>query len=131
MGNKQVPKRITHLPSVCSPSRLADYVWGVVDMIPETDFPDIRNRCAIHSHSGSCMIIPREGDMVRLYLQLTDGDVKGVDGRVDRSKWGPERLLEVARRALDPWTISFPNEIDWWTLYISGLSFVSECDLRC
>ena len=101
---------------------LADYVWGVVDTIPVTNFPDIRNRCAIHSPTGSCMIIPREGDVVRLYLQLTEGpdDVKGVDGRVDRSKWGPARLLEVARKALRPWTIEFPNEIAWWTLYISA-----------
>ena len=68
------------------------------------------------------MVIPREGDVVRLYLQLTDDDVKGTDGRVDRSKWGPQRLLEVARKALCPYTISFPNEIDWWTLYISMFS---------
>ena len=42
-----------------------DYIWGVVDTIPETDFPDIRNRTAIHSDNGSCMVIPREGDTVR------------------------------------------------------------------
>ena len=36
-----------------------DYVWGVIDSIPETDFPDIRNKSAIHSSNGSCMVIPR------------------------------------------------------------------------
>ncbi|KAG8688805.1 hypothetical protein FRC08_011252 [Ceratobasidium sp. 394] len=29
-----------------------DYVWGAVDTIPDTDFPDIRNRVAIHSDNG-------------------------------------------------------------------------------
>jgi hypothetical protein len=38
-----------------------DYIWGVLDAIPDTDFPDIRMRCAIHSEkSGSVMVIPRE-----------------------------------------------------------------------
>ncbi len=36
-----------------------DYIWGVLDIIPITDFPDIRMRCAIHSESsGSVMVIP-------------------------------------------------------------------------
>lgn len=73
-----------------------EYIWGVVDLTPETDFPDIRNRCAIHSNHGSCMIIPREGDKVRLYIQL--GDREAVDansGRIDKSKVGPHYLLEV------------------------------------
>jgi len=40
----------------------ADFIWGVLDMVPsaETDFPDYRNKAAIHSDNGSCMIIPRE-----------------------------------------------------------------------
>ena len=101
---------------------IADYVWGVVDMVPETDFPDIRNRTAIHSRNGSCMIIPREGDVVRLYLQLSDEDaleVKNVNGRIDKTRWTPQRLMEIAKRNFKPFTISFPEEVEWWTLYIS------------
>lgn len=74
------------------------YVWGVVDTHLQTDFPDIRNRCIIHSLGGSMMIIPREGDLVRLYTQLSDKDAQEVlkaNGRVDLTNWGPERLLEV------------------------------------
>lgn len=73
-----------------------DYVWGVVDLVPDTDFPDIRNRCAIHSNNGSCMIIPREGDKVRLYIQLGHTDaVDSTNGRVDMSKTSPYKLMEV------------------------------------
>lgn len=73
-----------------------DYVWGVVDMIPDTDFPDVRNRCAIHSNYGSCMVIPREGDKVRFYIQLESGEaVNATSGRVDMDQMGPEKLLDV------------------------------------
>lgn len=99
-----------------------DYVWGVVDMIPKTNFPDIRNKTAIHSNTGSCMIIPREGDVVRLYIQLSDDDAREVinaKGRIDKTSWTPQRLMEIAKRSFSPFVIDFPDEVEWWTLYIS------------
>ena len=48
-----------------------DHIWGVLDIIPITDFPDIRKRCAIHSaDAGSMMVIPREKKLNRLYILL-------------------------------------------------------------
>jgi phenol 2-monooxygenase len=74
-----------------------DYIWGVVDLVPETDFPDMRNKTVIHSENGSCMIIPREGDEVRLYIQLSDkGALDSGTGRVDRTKVTPHKLFEVS-----------------------------------
>jgi 2-polyprenyl-6-methoxyphenol hydroxylase-like FAD-dependent oxidoreductase len=72
-----------------------DYVWGVMDTVPDTDFPDIRNRCAIHSSNGSIMIIPREDDKVRLYVQLTDCETE-VSSKADRLKWGYKQLMDVS-----------------------------------
>jgi phenol 2-monooxygenase (NADPH) len=79
-----------------------DFVWGVVDTIPDTNFPDIRNRTAIHSDNGGLMIIPREGDKVRLYVQIredmdqTESNGNGnSNGRVNRGKWNAERIMEV------------------------------------
>lgn len=75
---------------------LSDYIWGVIDFVPDTDFPDIRNRTAIHSSNGSCMIIPREGDKVRFYLQMSDKDVIDPEtGRVDKVKVTAEKLIDV------------------------------------
>ncbi|KAG8966700.1 hypothetical protein FRC03_011448 [Tulasnella sp. 419] len=102
-----------------------DFVWGVVDSVPDTNFPDIRNRTAIHSNNGSCMIIPREGDVVRLYVQLSEVEV-GSAGRIDKSKWNPERVMEVARKSMAPYTISFPNPILWWTIYMIGQRVASQ-----
>ncbi|EGN91817.1 hypothetical protein SERLA73DRAFT_118141 [Serpula lacrymans var. lacrymans S7.3] len=108
-----------------------DYIWGVVDMIPITDFPDIRNRTAIHSVNGSCMIIPREGDKVRLYIQLSDKDVVDpATGRIDKSRMNPEKLLEVARKTFYPYRMDTPSEIDWWTIYIIGQRVASKFSVK-
>ncbi|PCH36424.1 hypothetical protein WOLCODRAFT_140412 [Wolfiporia cocos MD-104 SS10] len=104
-----------------------DYIWGVLDFVPDTNFPDIRNRCSVRSHNGSCMVIPREGDTVRLYVQLSDADVRDTaTGRVDKNKFSSERLLDIARRSLSPFTIAAPHGIEWWTLYIIGQRVASK-----
>ncbi|KAJ7504185.1 FAD binding domain-containing protein, partial [Mycena galericulata] len=104
-----------------------EYVWGVVDMVPQTDFPDVRNRCAIHSENGSCMIIPREGDKVRLYIQLDGRDaVDATSGRIDKKRMGPHKLLEVASKSLHPYVFRTLEEIDWWTIYIIGQRVASR-----
>ncbi|KAF7332387.1 hypothetical protein MKEN_00120500 [Mycena kentingensis (nom. inval.)] len=99
-----------------------EFVWGVVDFVPKTDFPDIRNRCAIHSENGSCMVIPREGDKVRLYIQLDgkDGVMNTASGRIDKQLITPEKLLEVARKSFHPYKFETPETIEWWTLYQIG-----------
>ncbi|KAJ4159541.1 uncharacterized protein LMH87_008439 [Akanthomyces muscarius] len=99
-----------------------DYIWGVLDIVPITDFPDIRMRCAIHSaNSGSVMIIPRENKLVRVYVQLTTtqkiGDEAG--GRADRSKVSPEVIIGEAQKILAPYKISY-KKLDWWTAYQIG-----------
>jgi len=78
----------------------ADFIWGVLDMVPsaETDFPDYRNKAAIHSDQWVVHDYPREGDTIRLYLQLTDHDVVDpATGRVNMQRCGPDMLLKVRR----------------------------------
>ncbi|QRW02682.1 phenol 2-monooxygenase [Ceratobasidium sp. AG-Ba] len=102
-----------------------NYVWGVLDATPDTDFPDIRNQTAIHSDNGSCMVVPREGDLVRLYVQLTEVDLGGT-GRMDRSKMTPEKIMKVAQRSFKPFRLNFPQRLDWWTIYIIGQRVASK-----
>ncbi|KAK5550625.1 hypothetical protein LTR46_011372 [Exophiala xenobiotica] len=98
-----------------------DYIWGVLDIVPITDFPDIRMRCAIHSASdGSVMVIPRENKLVRLYIQLTTTEKVGGGGaRADRSKITPQTILEAAQRIIAPYKIDY-RKLDWWTAYQIG-----------
>lgn len=78
-----------------------DFLWGVLDIIPITDFPDIRMRRAIHSaESGSVMVIPRENKLVRLYIQLNEDESTGQ--QVDRSKITPEVILKAAQKIMSP-----------------------------
>ena len=91
-----------------------DYIWGVLDIVPITDFPDIRMRCAIHSaSSGSVMVIPRENKLVRLYIQLTTTGASGEGGaKVDRSAITPEMILESAQRIIKPYKLTY-RKLDW------------------
>ena len=91
-----------------------DYIWGVLDIVPITDFPDIRMRCAIHSAAcGSVMVIPRENKLVRLYIQLTTTEKTGEGGaKADRSKITPDTILESAQRIMSPYKITY-RKLDW------------------
>ncbi|KAG2363152.1 FAD binding domain-containing protein [Suillus spraguei] len=104
-----------------------DYIWGVIDFVPDTDFPDIRNRAAIHSNNGSCMIIPREGDKVRFYLQMADKDVMDPEtGRIDKRKVTSENLINTARKTFHPYVVNQPKEVDWCSIYIIGQRVASK-----
>ncbi|GAA6033167.1 hypothetical protein JCM8097_002978 [Rhodosporidiobolus ruineniae] len=95
-----------------------NYVWGVLDMKPLTNFPDIRMRCAIHSaNSGSVMVIPQEKDLVRLYIQLPIQVKPGE--RLPKERVTPEGILETARKILHPYTLE-TDHIDWFTGYHIG-----------
>ncbi|KAF4636696.1 hypothetical protein G7Y89_g1386 [Cudoniella acicularis] len=95
-----------------------DYIWGVLDIIPITDFPDIRMRCAIHSvNSGSVMVIPRENKLVRLYIQMTTTEKGG--NKLDRTNITPQMILESAQKTMAPYKITY-EYCDWWTAYQIG-----------
>lgn len=89
-----------------------DTVWGVMDIYPLTDFPDIRRKCTIHSSSGNLLIIPREGgSLVRFYIQLPAGsqpkDVTLAD------------LQRTAQAIFAPYTMAFADTF-WWSAYSIG-----------
>ena len=111
-----------------------DHIWGVMDLVVDTDFPDIRRRCAIHSPAGSVMVIPREriatGDyLTRLYVQVpeleTEAPVNGAekeDARERRGKVTMDTLFQHAVDAFRPYYIQ-PKEdgaVDWWAAYQIG-----------
>jgi phenol 2-monooxygenase len=96
----------------------ARQLWGVMDILPRTDFPDIRLKCAIQSKdAGSILIIPREGGyMVRLYIEL---DELAEDERVADRNVTPEALVSKAQAILAPYRIE-AAEIAWWSAYEIG-----------
>ncbi|MCJ1283299.1 hypothetical protein MMC26_002627 [Xylographa opegraphella] len=122
-----------------------DLIWGVVDLVVDTDFPDIRRRCAIHSNAGSVMVIPREriatGDyLTRLYVQVgievPADEISGEDvadpttmssearqkARERRSKITMEGILKQAQTVFHPYHIKLKENcnVDWWAAYQIG-----------
>ena len=96
----------------------ARQLWGVMDILAITDFPDIRLKAAIQSvEHGSILVIPREGGyMVRMYIELDElhGDERAADRNVT-----PDMLIEQAGRILAPFTLDV-KEVAWWSAYEIG-----------
>ncbi|MBC9247620.1 FAD-dependent monooxygenase [Paracoccus sp. 11-3] len=96
----------------------ARQLWGVMDVLAVTDFPDIRLKAAIQSaDQGSILIIPREGGyMVRMYIELAElqGDERAADRNVTA-----DMLIEKARAILDPYSLDV-KEVAWWSAYEIG-----------
>ncbi|OTB17691.1 hypothetical protein K445DRAFT_73618 [Daldinia sp. EC12] len=89
----------------------SDSVWGVMDIYPRTNFPDIRKKAMIQSAAGNLIIIPREGDLlVRFYIELNNVVAKDVT---------LEALHEKLRQILQPYDLEIA-ETEWWSAYSIG-----------
>lgn len=64
----------------------------------ESNFPDWRNITTINSKDAVMMLIPREDDKIRLYIELgpEQGLVDPHTGRLDVSQFSVAQLLEVS-----------------------------------
>lgn len=92
----------------------SDAVWGVMDVVPRTNFPDIRKKSTIRSKAGNILIIPREGDnynLTRFYIELAPGaNPKDVT---------LEKLQQEAQSIFHPYKVDFVETI-WWSAYAIG-----------
>lgn len=90
----------------------SDATWGVIDLFPRTDFPDIRKKTIVRSTSGTLMIIPREGDaMVRFYIELPADTMP--------SQITLEHLHARAQLIFRPYELEVA-ETKWWSAYAVG-----------
>jgi phenol 2-monooxygenase len=104
----------------------ANHVWGVMDVLAVTDFPDIRLKAAIQSADhGNILIIPREGGyLVRLYVDL--GDVDPVR-RAEVREITAEQTIAAANRVLHPYKIDVRNVV-WFSVYEVGQRVTDRFD---
>ncbi|KAM0117209.1 hypothetical protein ACP6JC_006222 [Aspergillus fumigatus] len=100
-----------------------EHIWGVVDMVPITNFPDIRRVCTVETEHGTLLIIPRERQLVRLYLPLQVVD--GISGSLDRSSVTLDMVRQRAKEMLRPFDFDF-KVCDWWTVYQVGRRLASN-----
>ncbi|OBT40636.1 hypothetical protein VE00_08349 [Pseudogymnoascus sp. WSF 3629] len=101
------------------------HVWGVMDGVVQTDFPDIKMKCTIHSEHGSIMVIPREENMVRLYIQIASSTDKN---------WHPKRtateeeVQAAAKKIMAPYNISW-ERVEWFSVYPIGQGIAGKYTL--
>ncbi|MEB3371942.1 FAD-binding monooxygenase [Saccharopolyspora mangrovi] len=104
----------------------ANHAWGVMDVLAETDFPDIRTKCAIQSHDGgSILLIPREGNhLFRMYVDL--GEVSDEDHGKVRDTTQAE-VEARANRILHPYSLTVKH-VAWRSVYEVGHRLTDKFD---
>ena len=104
----------------------ANHAWGVMDVLANTDFPDIRLKCAIQSHDGgSILLIPREGGhLFRMYVDL--GEVPADDHGAVR-KTTIEQIIAKANAIVHPYTVDVRN-VAWHSVYEVGHRLTDRFD---
>lgn len=73
-------------------------------------------KCTIHSDAGSIMVIPRENNMVRLYIQIASSDDKDWDPRKSATT---EEVQEAAKKIMKPYYVEW-DRVEWYSVYPIG-----------
>ena len=104
----------------------ANQAWGVMDILANTDFPDVRQKCLISSASeGNVLILPREGGYVfRMYVEL---DKLRPDEKAASRKFTQDDMIAAANRIIRPYSIDV-KEVVWWSIYDIGHSITDKFD---
>lgn len=104
----------------------ANHAWGVMDVLVETDFPDIRFKSLVQSATeGVLLIIPREGGyLVRVYVEL---DKLAENERVAARNITLEQLIAAAQRIFQPYRFEV-KEVPWWSVYEIGQRLCDKFD---
>ncbi|KAJ6151209.1 hypothetical protein N7470_007803 [Penicillium chermesinum] len=108
-----------------------DHIWGVVDLVVDTDFPDIRRRTAIHSPVGSVMV-PGEIDPEAQQDGTSARVSAGTDARTRRSKVTEKTIFENVAAAFQPYYIrpKTGGAVDWWAAYQIGQRVTDRFSVR-
>ena len=106
----------------------ANKAWGVMDILLNTDFPDIRIKSFIQSKEhGAVMTIPREGGyLIRFYIELDtiDPEMRATDINVSE-----QDLIAKAQKIFHPYVLDV-KEVAWWSIYSVGQRLAERFDDR-
>ncbi len=106
----------------------ANKAWGVMDILLNTDFPDIRIKSFIQSKDhGAVMTIPREGGyLIRFYVELDSID---AGKRASEIQLTEKDLIAKAQKVFHPYTLDV-KEVAWWSIYSVGQRIADRFDNR-
>lgn len=106
----------------------ANKAWGVMDILLNTDFPDIRVKSFIQSKEhGAVMTIPREGGyLIRFYVEM---DSIEKDKRATDIEISEHDLIAKAQQIFHPYVLDV-KEVAWWSIYSVGQRLADRFDSR-
>ena len=82
-------------------------------------------KCTIHSDHGSIMIIPRENNLVRLYIQIASSTDKNWN---PRQQVTTEEVQASAKKILQPFWIEW-DRVEWYSVYPIGQGIAEKYTL--
>jgi phenol 2-monooxygenase len=85
-----------------------------MDIVPKSNFPDIRKVCYLQSSTGTILLVPRSNKEVRLYIPVESGSTLS-----DPKDLTFERILDAARKIIAPYSLDV-GSCSWWSAYRVG-----------
>ncbi|MDJ1370166.1 FAD-dependent monooxygenase [Gulosibacter molinativorax] len=104
---------------------VSNHAWGVMDVLSQSTFPDIRIKSVIHSTAGSILHIPREGGhLTRIYVDL--GVVPEDDNHAIRQT-PLDEIIQKANNILHPYNLDV-KDVPWHSVYEVGHRVTDKFD---
>ncbi|KAK2594025.1 hypothetical protein QQS21_008287 [Conoideocrella luteorostrata] len=120
-GPRSVVRQMLNIPMVSKDPTV--HVWCVIDGVVKSDFPDIQIKCAIHSSTGSAMIIPHGNNRVRIYLQIFP-----KPGEQPLEFATLAKTQQVANVIFSPYKVEWES-VEWHSAYRIGQAIASSYTL--
>ncbi|KAH9889597.1 FAD binding domain-containing protein [Xylariomycetidae sp. FL2044] len=104
------------IPDSAPVGRSHESVWGVLDGEIVTNFPDLWSKTVVyHEEHGSILIVPRERNMTRFYIEIKAGTTIPSRSR----ELGQELVMQQAKKILDPYSVEW-RSVEWFGNYQTG-----------
>lgn len=94
------------IPDAKAEGSSSEAVWGVLDGVINTDFPDLWSKVVVYSEeAGNVLCIPRERNMTRLYIELRSESA----GPISKAQATQEFVMERARQIMKPYSLEWES----------------------
>lgn len=105
----------------------SEAMWGVLDGVINTDFPDLWSKVVIYSEqAGNVLCIPRERGMTRLYIELRSENAAAVS----KTETTQEFVMQRARQIISPYSLEWESVGKWFLARQCISNLRTEIDLR-
>jgi phenol 2-monooxygenase len=112
-AHSQVRKSI---PGATPVGASSESVWGVIDGVLDTNFPDLWSKVAVQSEElGSILIIPRERNLTRMYIELRWSSEEATLKERQTQELVQKRACEI----MHPYRLNWKS-VEWFGRYQVG-----------